>query len=75
MEDILFLLCWSTETNVQAQKVEVLEDNAGLYYDEIGLISFYPFKWKIVNFINLVPTRDLWRQTKEHQKTVKRRWQ
>ena len=27
-------------------------------------------KWKVVSYIDLKPTRDLWKQTKEHQKKV-----
>ena len=30
----------------------------------------YPTKWKVVSYINLEPTRDLWKQTKDHQKII-----
>jgi hypothetical protein len=43
---------------------------AGIYVDEIGQISFYPMTWKVVSYINLKPTGDLWRKVKNHQKRV-----
>jgi hypothetical protein len=31
------------------------------------LDKFYPTKWKVVTYINLEPTRELWKQTRTHQ--------
>jgi methyl-accepting chemotaxis protein len=36
----------------------------------MGTIFFYPTKWKVVTYINLEPTRELWKQTKTHQKKI-----
>jgi hypothetical protein len=41
-----------------------------MYFDEVGTIVFYPTKWKVVTYINLEPTRELWKQTKIHQRKV-----
>jgi hypothetical protein len=29
---------------------------------------FYPTKWKVVTYINLEPTHELWKQTKTHKR-------
>jgi hypothetical protein len=42
----------------------------GIYFDEVGTVLFYPMKWKVVTYINLEPTRGLWKQTKIHQRKV-----
>jgi hypothetical protein len=44
--------------------------NTGIYFDEVGTIVFYPMKWKVITYINLEPTRELWKQTKVHQRKV-----
>jgi hypothetical protein len=36
----------------------------------MGTIMFYPTKWKVVTYINLEPTRELWKQTKIHQRKI-----
>jgi hypothetical protein len=57
---------------LQAQTIEDIKSETGIYFDEIGTVSFYPMKWKVVTYINLEPTREreLWRQTKIHQRKV-----
>jgi hypothetical protein len=47
-----------------------LTSDAGIYFDEAGMISFYPMTWKVVSYLNLQPTRDLWRKVKSHYKSV-----
>jgi hypothetical protein len=54
----------------QSQTVQEVSSKTGLYFDEIGTILFYPTKWKVVTYINLEPTRELWKQTKTHQKKI-----
>jgi hypothetical protein len=56
--------------HVQTQQTEPLSSQAGIYFDEIGTISFYPTTWKVVSYLNLQPTRDLWRKVKAHYKQV-----
>jgi hypothetical protein len=36
----------------------------------IGAVLFYPTKLKVVTYINLEQTRELWKQTKAHQRKV-----
>jgi len=43
------------------------ESHTGLYFDEIGQIFFYPTQWKVVSYVNLIPTQLLWKQVKVHQ--------
>jgi hypothetical protein len=43
---------------------------AGLYFDEIGSVFFYPMQWKIVSYMDLKPTQRLWRQVKPHQSQI-----
>ena len=37
---------------------------------EIGIIRFYPMRWKMVSYINLVPTRNLGQSTYANQRRV-----
>ena len=62
----LFLYCEC----LKPELVEVITSETGIYFDEVGQISFYPMTWKVVSYIDLKPTRDLWRKVKEHQKRV-----
>jgi len=39
----------------------------GLYFDEVGQIFFCPTQWKVVSYVNLIPTQLLWKQVKAHQ--------
>jgi hypothetical protein len=54
----------------RAQTVQEVKSKTGLYFDEIGTMKFYPTKWKVVTYINLEPTRELWKQTKTHQRKI-----
>ena len=47
-----------------------IEFSAGLYFDEIGNIFFYPTQWKIVSYVDLKPTQRLWKQVKKHQSQI-----
>ncbi|PNF23406.1 hypothetical protein B7P43_G12246 [Cryptotermes secundus] len=53
---------------LNAQTVEEIQSKSGIYFDEVGTVLFYPMKWKVVTYINLEPTRELWKQTKSHQR-------
>jgi hypothetical protein len=64
---ISILALWK---RVQTQQTEPLSSQAGIYYDEVGTISFYPMTWKVVSYLNLQPTQDLWRKVKDHYKQV-----
>jgi hypothetical protein len=55
---------------VQTQQTEPLTSETNIYFDEVGTISFYPMTWKVVSYLNLQPTRDLWRKVKTHYKQV-----
>jgi hypothetical protein len=44
-----------------------IESQAGLYFDEVGNIFFYPTQWKIISYVDLKPTQRLWKQIKTHQ--------
>jgi hypothetical protein len=53
---------------LQGQTINKVESKTGVYFDKVGTVFFYPTKWKIVTYINLEPTRELWRQTKSQQR-------
>jgi hypothetical protein len=55
---------------LQSQSIEEVSSKTGLYFDEVGTMRFFPTKWKVVTYNNLEPTRELWQQTKTHQKRV-----
>jgi hypothetical protein len=55
---------------LQGQTIDKVESKAGVYFDEMGTVFFYPMKWKVVTYSNLEPTRELWKQTKIHQRKV-----
>jgi len=44
-----------------------IDSPAGLYFDEMGQVFFYPTQWKIVSYMNLKPTQMLRKQVKTHQ--------
>jgi hypothetical protein len=48
----------------QGQTIIELESKTGIYFDEAGTVPFYPMKWKVVTYVNLEPTRELWKLTK-----------
>jgi hypothetical protein len=50
--------------------IQEVESNTGIYFDEIGTVLFYPMKWKVITYTDLEPTRELWKQTKIHQRKV-----
>jgi hypothetical protein len=50
--------------------ITAIESSAGLYFDEIGSVFFYPTQWKIVSYVGLKPTQRLWRQVKTHQSQI-----
>jgi hypothetical protein len=56
--------------HVQTQQTERLTSEAGIYFDEVGIICFYPMTWKVDSYLDLQPTRDLWRHVKDHCKQV-----
>ena len=64
---ITFCMWWRL---LQGQTIDEVESKTGIYFDEMGTIFFYPMKWKVVTYINLEPTRELWKQTKIHQRKV-----
>ena len=64
---LIMVLHWGY---TKAQEVESIKMETGIYFDEIGIIRFYPIHWKVVSYINLEPTRNLWQSTKAHQKKV-----
>jgi methyl-accepting chemotaxis protein len=66
---IILTLCiwWKL---LQAQTIKETGSKTGIYFDEIGTVLFYPTRWTVVTYINLEPTRELWKQTKFHQKKV-----
>ena len=55
---------------VHTQQTEPMTSDAGIYFDEAGIISFYPMTSRVVSYLNLQPTRDLWRKVKNHYKSV-----
>jgi hypothetical protein len=54
----------------RAQTVQEVKSKTGLYFDEIGTMIFYPTKWKVVTYINLEPSRELWKQAKTQQRKI-----
>jgi hypothetical protein len=55
---------------LHAQTIEETKSETGIYFNEIGTLFFYPMKWKIITYVNLEPTRELWKQTKIQQRKV-----
>ena len=67
---VITVCVWWTLLQGQGQKVDDIDSRTGIYFDEIGTIRFYPMRWKVITYIDLEPTRELWKQTKLHQKRV-----
>jgi methyl-accepting chemotaxis protein len=65
---ILTICVWWTL--LHAQTIETINSKTGIYFDELGTIIFYPVKWKVITYIDLEPTQELWRQTKNHQRKI-----
>jgi hypothetical protein len=63
---LVFALCVSWKL-LEAQNIEEINSNKGIYFDEVGRVLFYPKKRKIVIYINLEPKRELWKQTIIHE--------
>jgi hypothetical protein len=55
---------------LQAQTIQEMNSKTGMYFDQVGTMLFYPTKWKVVTYFDLVPTRELWKQTKLQQRRV-----
>jgi hypothetical protein len=55
---------------LQGQTVDEIDSKTGIYFDEVGVVIFYPTKWKIVTYIDLEPTYELWKQIKFHQRKI-----
>jgi hypothetical protein len=55
---------------LQGQTIDEIDSKTEIYFDEIGTVLFYPMRWKIVTYISLQLTRELWKQTKIHQRKV-----
>jgi hypothetical protein len=55
---------------LQGQTVDDINSRTGIYFDEVGTLLFYPMRWKVVTYINLEPTHELWRQTKIHRRQI-----
>jgi hypothetical protein len=55
---------------VHSQTIQEVSSKTGLYFDEIGTVLFYPTRWKVVTYIDLEPTREAWKQTKNHQRKI-----
>ena len=53
-----------------AQQVEPIPGQTGIYFYSVGYIAFLPTKWKVVSYLNLEPTRTLWKNTKLYAKKV-----
>jgi hypothetical protein len=64
---ITFCLWWKL---LQSQTVQEINSKTGIYFDEVGIVRFYPTRWTVVTYINLEPTRELWKQTKIHQRKI-----
>jgi hypothetical protein len=65
---ILTLIVWWKP--LQAQEIQEINSKTGIYFDEVGTVQFFPTKWKVITYINLEPTRELWRQTKSQQRKI-----
>jgi hypothetical protein len=58
---IMTLCCTFTRAEEVKPTIASIESNAGLYFDEIGQVFFYPVKWKVVSYVNLKPIQMLWK--------------
>jgi hypothetical protein len=51
---------------LHSQIFQELKSKTGIYFNEMGIIFFYPTKWRVVTYVDLEPTLELWVQTKAH---------
>lgn len=68
---VAVLILWRTmnltEISTEAEpKFTPITSGTGIYFDHIGMINFYPVEWKLVVYVDLLPTKNLWKQTKEN---------
>ena len=69
----LAIIAWCcTLTGAEEVKPTItsIDSHAGLYFDEMGQVFFYPTQWKVVSYVNLRPTQMLWRQVKAQQSQI-----
>ena len=69
----LAIIAWCcTLTGAEEVKPTItsIDSHAGLYFDEMGQVFFYPTEWKVVSYVNLKPTQMLWRQVKAQQSQI-----
>jgi hypothetical protein len=62
--------CTCTYTEEVKPNIVSIDSRAGLYFDEIGHVFFYPTQWKIISYVNLRPTQLLWKQVKAQQSQI-----
>ena len=44
-----------------------IDSPAGLYFDEMGQVFFYPIQWKVVSYMKLKSNQMLCKQVNAHQ--------
>jgi hypothetical protein len=57
----------STEAEESKPTISAIDSPTTLYFDGVGQLFVYPTQWKVVTYVNLKPTHNLWRQVKAHQ--------
>jgi hypothetical protein len=77
---VLFFLWWymyvtelGQRTGVNAEvlnlskgsQITQITSQTGVYFDNIGVVYFFPAEWSLVTYVDLRPVKDLWKQTKE----------
>jgi hypothetical protein len=67
---IITLCCTFTRAEEVKPTIASIESHAGLYFDEIGQVFFYPAQWKVVSYVNLKPTQLLRKQVKSQQSQI-----
>jgi hypothetical protein len=67
---IITWCCTFTRAEEVKPFIATIKSHAGLYFDEIGQVFFYPAQWKDVSYVNLKPTQTLWKQVKSQQSQI-----
>ncbi|KAK7871643.1 hypothetical protein R5R35_001828 [Gryllus longicercus] len=60
----LRIICKSENQNTPLPSAD------GIYFDEVGNLFLSPTQWKFINYVDLHPIKELWKQTKEHSAQV-----
>jgi hypothetical protein len=68
---IIFLTLSVSWKPLHSQILQEIKSKTGIYFNEMGIMFFYPTKWRVVIYVDLEPTLELWVQTKAHHMKIR----